>query len=110
MYNRGVGIRRALAAPLTALMLFMSAAVPMLDIADLSTEVVLESRHDPASCAPSHNHVLCAQVGASHAVPTRSIGRTRATLVLCPAPESAVAAAPGSVLVDGHPTRAPPSV
>jgi hypothetical protein len=105
-----MGIRRAVVAPLTALMLLMSVAVPMLDVSDLTTEVAVESQHDPASCAPAHDHVLCTQVSANHAAPTRPGARVRATLVLVHAPLGAMGAAPGSPLATGHPTRGPPSV
>lgn len=95
---------------MSALMVMLSAAVPMLDVADLRTGTTVESQHDPASCAPSHDHTVCTQVGANHALAGGTPARAPATLVQSRVPLPALRSVLGSVLADGHPTRAPPAV
>lgn len=110
MQGRWKGIRRALGAPLSALMLLVGAAGPFLDVADLSPRTVVESRHDPASCSPAHDHTLCIQVGANHALPTPEDVRSGSAAMRVAAVLGAIPGGRSSVLADGHPTRAPPSV
>jgi len=109
MFLRKRGIQRAFGAPLSALMLFLSAAVPLMDVADLRTEVVVESQHDPASCAPSHDHTVCTQAGANHALAHRTDVRAPVAPLRTRAPLGVLGTVPSSVLADGHPTRGPPS-
>ncbi|GMV07178.1 MAG: hypothetical protein AMXMBFR53_34530 [Gemmatimonadota bacterium] len=104
------GIRRALGGPMSALVVMLSAAVPMLDVADLRTGTTVESQHDPASCAPSHDHTVCTQVGANHALAGRAPVRTPATFAHARVPLRTLRSVLGPVLADGHPTRAPPAV
>ncbi len=61
--------RRAVAAPLTALLLTLSVAVPLVERADLGHTPVVESEHQPGSCPTPHDHTVCTQVGANHAAP-----------------------------------------
>lgn len=103
------GIQRTFGVPLSALLLFLSATVPLLDMADLRTDVVVESQHDPASCAPSHDHTICTQAGANHALPHRTGVRTPVVPLRTRAPLGVLGTVPSSVLADGHPTRGPPS-
>ncbi len=58
-----------LAAPLSALLVALSVAVPMLDGPELRHETVVESQHDPGRCTPSHDHTICTQTGANLAAP-----------------------------------------
>lgn len=102
-------MQRALGAPLTALVLFASVAGPLLDRAELAARTVLESAHDPASCAPAHDHRLCLQVGANHALLSPERVRAGSASVRVTALPEATGAQLASVLAVGHPTRAPPS-
>lgn len=109
MHELGRGFKRAVAAPLAALMLMLSVSVPMLDASGFSTDKVAESQHEPGSCAPSHDHTICTQVGASHSLP-------QGGQLLAPEAPLGVPFVLGtrdpvvvSVLADGHPTRGPPS-
>jgi hypothetical protein len=61
-----------MSAWLSALMLMLSVAVPLVERADLDHQVRWESDHDPAACAPAHDHTICTQVGANLSLPTRS--------------------------------------
>lgn len=109
MKPRERGIRQVLGTCLSALIVLVSVTVPVLERGDLTQTTTAESRHDPATCSPGHNHVLCTQVGANHALPSRQQLRVRVT----PSLGGHVAGDLGSVftpvLADGHPTRAPPS-
>ena len=91
-------------------MLFLSVAVPLLDIVDLRPGPVVESQHEPGVCTPSHDHTVCTQVGGNMALPVREglqgpIAAPRAVRSL-----ASLQGVLASVLADGHPTRAPPSV
>ena len=110
MYGKGKGIRRALWAPMTALMLLLSVAIPMLDSADFGTEPVVESQHDPASCAPAHDHTLCTPVGSSQALLAKAPKRAPVFVVTPGALLGSMAWVRVSALCQGHPTRGPPSV
>ena len=109
MKLRERGIRRVLGTCLSALIVSVSVLVPVLERGDLTQTTAAESQHDPATCSPGHNHLLCTQVGANHAVPSRQQLRARVSPFL----GGPVAGDPGyvftPVLADGHPTRAPPS-
>ena len=94
---------------MAALMLCLSVAVPLLDMVDLRPGPVVESQHDPANCAPSHDHTVCTQVGANMALPIREGIRTRIEAARAVAPLRISHGVFSSVLADGHPTRAPPS-
>ena len=110
MYGKGSGIRRALWAPLTALMLLLSVAIPMLDIADFGSEAVVESQHDPASCAPAHDHTLCTQVGANQALLPQVAARTPTATVTSGSLLGSGTSVRVSALAEGHPARGPPSI
>ncbi len=69
-------VQRRVVSTLTAtLVLALSVAVPLLERADAPTGFVVESAHDPASCLPTHDHTICAQVGANQANPAVTTGR-----------------------------------
>jgi hypothetical protein len=109
MHRSWNGIRRALGAPVFALVLFASAAAPLLDRVQIDGRPVVESAHDPETCAPNHDHRLCLQVGSNHAFSASESVRSgsppiRAMALLAPAAARTV---PVSAVV--HPTRGPPS-
>ncbi len=62
-------LRGAVTAPLAALMLTLSVAVPLVERADLSHAPAVESEHQPDSCPKPHDHSVCMQLRASHAAP-----------------------------------------
>lgn len=63
-------IRRAVGAPLAALMLLMGAAGPIMDAADLLAEHRAVGCEGPAPQRWGHDHRLCLQVGANQAFPS----------------------------------------
>lgn len=110
MKLRERGIRQVFGTCLSALIVLLSVAVPVLERADLLRETAVESQHHAASCAPGHDHTLCTQVGASHALPSRQDLRVGVTPFVGGSVAGPLASVFVPVLVDGHPTRAPPSV
>ena len=102
-------IRQVLGTCVSALIVMLSVAVPVLERSDVGRGTAFESQHDPATCAPGHNHTLCTQVGASHALPSRQ------DLRVAGSPFTDGGTAPDAFspwvagFTDGHPTRAPPS-
>jgi hypothetical protein len=109
MSRIGKIMRRALGGPLSALMLFVGAAGPFLDAADLLAETHLVSGDASTSTRVGHDHRLCIQVGAnaavvSHPVLPPAVWPIRAHDAVRPAPARLPAG------VRGAPTaRAPPS-
>ena len=65
------GLRGAVSAPIAALLLLGSVAVPVLERADFSHETVVESEHDPGRCPTPHDHTVCTQVSANHSASSR---------------------------------------
>lgn len=59
--------RTLVATPLATLLLTLSVAVPVMEVADLAQTPVVESEHEPGTCPPPHDHTVCTQVGANHA-------------------------------------------
>jgi len=108
MKTREPRIRQVLGTCLAALMVTLSVAVPLLERADLARGTALESQHNPTTCAPAHNHTLCTQVGASHALPSRRDLRVGSSLFVYGPQGRPLGASFLPALVDGHPTRAPP--
>ncbi len=102
-------LRRALGAPMSALVLFAGAAGPLLDAADLLAETRLVSIGEPASGGSGHDHRLCIQIGANQAVPSHQGVRPPA----CPArtqnPCGTVPSGHFSREQEASPARAPPS-
>lgn len=58
-------IRRALGAPLTALVLVAGAAGPHMDAADLLVGTRIAGSQDAHAARAGHDHRLCVQVGAN---------------------------------------------
>ena len=65
MNIRGKQIRRVLGPALASAMLFLSVAVPVFERADVTRGPLLEGQHAPGSCAATHDHGICTQLGAS---------------------------------------------
>jgi hypothetical protein len=103
-------IRTLLATPLAALLLSLSVAVPVLEVAEVSHEPVAESAHEPGACPAPHDHTVCAQVGANHSAPGRSAPEIARGIV---ARVSAVGSSAEVSALDGgliSPARAPPAI
>jgi len=66
-------IRRALGGPLSALMLLVSVAGPLMDGADLHLQTRVVDCGEPASHRWGHDHRLCLQVAANQALATYPI-------------------------------------
>jgi len=102
-------IRRALGAPLTALVLGAGTAGPYMDAADLFVGARLGSSEDARSARAGHDHRLCIQVGAN--APLAS--HPALPPVLWPIRTHAVDEAAPAWLPPGEPAaptaRAPPS-
>lgn len=101
---------RCFATALIALMLTLSAVVPVMDRGEFSSGPVAESEHVAAECFRGHDHSICTQVGANQAVATPDSGRHQlhqihrvVSMTSRPAPVRAT-------LPEGHPSRAPPAV
>ena len=103
------GIRRALGAPIAALVLLSGVASPLLDSGHLRADTVLASGERPSSAGPSHDHTLCTQLGSSQALTSLPDVRVLATGAAVAAPRALPPSVVLPVLADGHPTRAPPS-
>lgn len=108
MFIRAEVLTRALVAPLSALIVALSVAVPMMERADLSHAPVVESEHDPGRCAPSHDHTICTQAGANLATPAPTPERFRPQVVHVSLPSSVDVSGHTTALL-GPPSRAPPS-
>lgn len=60
--------RRLLASAITALLVVLSVAVPMLDAHRAGRGPVVESEHNPSTCVVGHDHTVCAQFGNNRAL------------------------------------------
>jgi hypothetical protein len=99
-----------MSAWLSALMLVLSVAVPLVERADLDHNERWESGHDPSACAPGHDHTICTQVGASLSVPSRG-GLPGPVLRALPGGRPSDVTHTGRrILANGNRTRAPPSI
>jgi hypothetical protein len=85
-----------------------SVVTPLLERDDISHGPTVESEHDPAKCAPRHDHRLCTQVGANHALVTSSHDHRAAHVFVDAAAPIGPRLTPGKPLLEGPPTRAPP--
>lgn len=95
---------------MSALLLALSVAVPIVERADLDRREHWESEHQTGVCTPAHDHTICTQVGANLSLPAhvgvpipvlhefRGLRGTGSTY------------ASPRLLALGNPTRAPPSV
>lgn len=108
MFTRERLLLRGLSGPLAALMLVLSVAVPVVERADVSHELAVESEHAPGTCPTAHDHTVCTQVGANQGAASDSpIRRTPVGSVFLALRSADRVAAPSS-RVPGPPARAPP--
>ena len=103
-------MRRALAGPLSALVLCLGVVGPVMERGELAHTPVVESQHDPSACAPSHDHTLCAQAGANLPVSSGLELLEGCRPVLAASVSRETRWGPSSGVTRGHPTRAPPIV
>lgn len=100
---------RAASGPIAALMLVLSVAVPVMERADVSHELAVESEHDPATCPPPHDHTVCTQVTANQgATASGPEHRRRPVLLHVDAPDASAVPGPPA-FASGPPSRAPPT-
>lgn len=108
MTRIGDTVRRFLSTGVAALMLSLSVALPLMERAELLSEPVAESEHDPATCPPPHDHRVCTQVGANLAVPSASHEHALPTGHVFRVAHRTDAAALSAAHADGNRSRAPP--
>jgi hypothetical protein len=99
-----------MAAVLCALTLGSSVATPLLERDDITHGPTVESEHDPAKCAPRHDHRLCTQVGANHALVASTHDHRAAHVFVEAVAPDAPGVSAAKPLLEGPPTRAPPLV
>ena len=102
------GMKRALSGPLAAVVLCTGAVAPLLERADLAHEPVVESQHDPAACAPAHDHTLCAQAGLNLPVASGPELADRHPPIVTQRIGDRGRRGVSGTSAPGHPTRAPP--
>jgi hypothetical protein len=108
MMRFGDAFQQWISVGITALMLTLSVAVPVLERAEVSNETVAESQHDPATCPRGHDHTVCAQIGASVSAPAESAAPPIAHTFLRFGAVASAHEAVTSAVPEGHPSRAPP--
>lgn len=62
-----------IATVISALMLTLSVAVPVLEQGALFSHPVAEAEHNPGECPSGHDHTVCTQVGANFAFEGRAV-------------------------------------
>lgn len=102
-------IRQGFSALLSALLLVLSVAVPLLERADFLHEERWESHHDPEECVPAHDHTICTQVRANLWIPTSRTVGTHFTPRMGQTVAVTGVGRTQSPLPEGNPTRAPPA-
>jgi hypothetical protein len=100
--------RKALRLSLCVLILGSSITVPLLERGGFFLQDVVESEHDPATCAHPHDHRVCTQISANLSV----VASTHDHRLAHDFVDAAVPAVPRSTtakpLLEGPPSRAPP--
>jgi hypothetical protein len=81
---------------------------PFLERDEISRGPAVESGHDPAKCAPRHDHRLCTQVGANHALVASTHDQHTAHVFVDAIAPAAPRLTDAKPLLEGPPTRAPP--
>ena len=107
--KRGLA-RKALSAALSALLVALSVAVPLIGRADLDHREQWESHHQHGVCDTGHDHTICTSVGANLSMPATAVAYQPALVVVSTGRSPGLTAAARHGLRLGHPTRAPPSV
>jgi len=85
-----------------------SVVTPLLERDEISHGPTVESEHDPAKCAPRHDHRLCTQVGANQALVSGSHDHRAAHEFVDAVPPGVPRLTDAKPLLEGPPTRAPP--
>ncbi len=65
--------RMGIAAVISALMLTLSVAVPVLEQGALFSHPVAEAEHNLGECPSGHDHTVCTQMGANFAFEGRAV-------------------------------------
>lgn len=101
---------RPFSVVITALLLAVSFAVPVLDGPELLGQLVVETQHEPGECPTGHDHSVCTQVGANMSFPGEVA--QRAEFDAFTVVRVTVDLGPGATEVFhiGHPSRAPPRI
>lgn len=102
-------IRRASAAWLSAAMLSLSVAVPVMERADVGERERWESSHAPGACTRAHDHTVCTQVGSNLSLPSTTVHHAAAVRLSRGTDSGRPVLTLGRIRTEGHPTRAPPS-
>ena len=108
MNKKGKVIRQAVSVGLSAVMLVIWISVPLLERADLVNEPVVESKHNPSTCPPAHDHLICTQVVANLAAPSVGLEEQQQDVIVRDLSPDETDILVHSVLSEGHPSRAPP--
>jgi hypothetical protein len=101
-------IRRIVSTVLATLMLTLSVAVPLMERADVTGTLAVESRHDPSTCPHGHDHRLCTQIGANFSFATSVYHHRVAPVLLRTSTPVAPATRAFEPFQEGPPSRAPP--
>jgi hypothetical protein len=110
MIRKGMGIRRALSAPLAVLLLLPGVTTPVLDRADFEhPRAIEEPGHNPAACPRGHDHNLCTQVRANLPLPAAGTEVRHPHRLLRFTPVAVPAVAPPTPVRGGPRSRAPPT-
>lgn len=108
MTTRHDRVRKGTSIGITALMLLLSVAIPVLERAEVVNVPVAESEHDPATCPAGHDHTVCAQVGANLSAPTDTHGHRQAPTTVGLETVTEALTVASAAFPEGHPSRAPP--
>lgn len=104
-------LRRAFAAHLSALMVALTVAVPVMGRADFDHHERWESQHERGGCAHGHDHTVCTSFRTNHlTLPAGAVAYQLDLVVMPVALETGLSSAILGGIREGHPTRAPPSV
>jgi len=108
MHPIGRETRRTFAVWLSALMVALSVAVPLVERADLDHHERWESEHSPGVCG--HDHTICTQVGANLSLPSHTGIPSPVLRIVRATRRSGLHFSDRRIRREGNPTRAPPSV
>ncbi len=102
--------RKALRLSLCVLILSSSITVPLLERGGFFLQDVVESEHDPATCAHPHDHRVCTQISANLSVAAGTHDHRLAHDFVDVAAPDAPRSTTAKPLLEGPPSRAPPLV
>lgn len=101
-------IRRIASTVLAALMLTLSVAVPLMERADVTGTLAVESRHHASTCPHGHDHRLCTQIGANFSLATSAYDHRAAPVLLRASTPVTPETRAFRPFQEGPPSRAPP--